>query len=152
MSSAKPSERKCANCRFYEQSPLWRRGWCRNPLLYDPQTNHLVEADTLACSRTFIDYWEAREPGQKGARTEAGPDSPVVRRAPSIPLTPTGPGGAPLRGNGATVAAVQQAYAPRERPPQLSLVKPAIRPSPEPEAPPGAGATQPLAQIPAPAA
>src|SRR5689334_22218073 len=131
MSSAKPSERRCASCRFYEQSPLWRRGWCRNPLLYDPQTNHLVEADSLACRRTFIDYWEPRRPGQRGASTDPPniePHLPKVRRAPSIPLTPTGPGGAPLRSNQATVAAVQAANQPRERAPQLALVKPATRP------------------------
>jgi hypothetical protein len=140
MSSAKPRERKCANCRFYEQSPLWRRGWCRNPLLYDPQTNHLVEADTLACRRTFIDYWEARRPGQQGASADPPdlePHLPKVRRAPSIPLTPTGPGGAPLRGNGATVAAMHTtANLSRERAPQLSLVKPATRPLDSPP-PPG---------------
>ncbi len=53
-------DKKCATCRHYEPSPLRRRGWCRNPLLYDRHTNHLVEEDTLACSRGFgsIDYWE----------------------------------------------------------------------------------------------
>lgn len=53
-------DKKCATCRHYEQSPLRRRGWCRNPLLYDRHTNHLVEEDTLACSRGFgsVDYWE----------------------------------------------------------------------------------------------
>ncbi|HMA36317.1 MAG TPA: SH3 domain-containing protein [Chloroflexia bacterium] len=124
MTEVKPRERKCLTCRFYEPSPLWRKGWCRNPLLFDAQTNHLVEAESLSCSRTFIDYWEARDPTKNLAGSAA--DSPrQVRRAPSIPMTPTGPGGAPLRGNVATVAAVQAANQPRERPPQLALVKPA---------------------------
>ncbi len=121
---AKPRERKCLTCRHYQASPLWRKGWCRNPLLYDAQTNHLVEADTLACSRTFIDYWEGRD----GTRSTA-PNAPLgpspVRRAPSIQMTATGPGGTPLRSTAVTVAAVQAAAAqPRERPPQLSLIRP----------------------------
>ncbi len=122
---AKPRERKCLTCRHYQASPLWRKGWCRNPLLYDAQTNHLVEADALACSRTFIDYWEARD----GTRSTA-PNAPLgpspVRRAPSIQMTPTGPGGTPLRSTAVTVAAVQAAAAQpreRERPPQLSLIR-----------------------------
>lgn len=122
--SAKPRERKCLTCRHYQASPLWRKGWCRNPLLYDAQTNHLVEADTLACSRTFIDYWEGRD----GSRSTM-PNPPLgpspVRRAPAIQMTATGPGGAPLRSTTVTVAAVQAATAqPRERPPQLSLIRP----------------------------
>ena len=120
---AKPRERKCLTCRHYQASPLWRKGWCRNSLLYDAQTNHLVEADTLACSRTFIDYWEGRD----GTRSNA-PNAPLgpspVRRAPSIQMTATGPGGTPLRSTTVTVAAVQAAAAqPRERPPQLSLIR-----------------------------
>ncbi len=132
---AKPRERKCLTCRHYQASPLWRKGWCRNPLLYDAQTNHLVEADTLACSRTFIDYWEGRD----GSRSSA-PNAPLgpsaVRRAPSIQMTATGPGGTPLRSTAVTVAAVQAAAAqPRERPPQLSLIRPEpVEPVAEPTA------------------
>jgi hypothetical protein len=130
MNPAKPRERKCATCRFYEPSPLWRKGWCRNPLLFDPQTNHLVEADSLSCSRTFIDYWEAREPGRVGRPQDSSDGPQPVRRAPSIPMPATGPGGAPLRGGALTVAAAQAAAQPRERPPQLSLVKPTAAPDP----------------------
>ncbi|HUS14791.1 MAG TPA: SH3 domain-containing protein [Chloroflexia bacterium] len=146
MSSIKPRERKCASCRFYEASPLWRKGWCRNPLLYDPQTNHLVEAESLACSRTFIDYWEARN-GIRPPMIGDGAQGPRrVRRAPSIPMTATGPGGAPLRNGPATVASVQAAAQPRERGPQLSLVRPT------PDAPPESVAeTRPLAIIAPPA-
>src|SRR3954467_14521414 len=97
MSASKQRDRKCATCRHYQPSPLWRKGWCRNPLLFDPSTNHLVEADSLACQRAFIDYWEARSPkdlpamGPSAATAEAPLTRPRV--APSIPLTPTGPGG-----------------------------------------------------------
>ncbi len=137
MSSAKPRDRKCGTCRFYESSPLWRRGWCRNPLLYDPSTNHLVEANSLACSRTFIDYWEPRASGQRAPNPTTGTER-LVRRAPSIPLTATGPGGRPLSGTTAATAAAQPVGAPRERPPQLSLVKP--EPQLEEPAPPPASA------------
>ncbi len=58
--NAEVRDKKCATCRHYEPSPLRKRGWCRNPLLYDRNTNHLVEEDTLGCSRGFgsVNYWE----------------------------------------------------------------------------------------------
>ena len=34
--------RKCGSCKHYEPAPIWRKGWCRNPLLYSPQQSHLV--------------------------------------------------------------------------------------------------------------
>src|SRR5687767_305905 len=81
---AKNRERKCSTCKHYQPSPLWRKGWCRNPLLYDRNTNHLVEADSLSCNRTFIDYWEPIE----GRAPEVGlhPKPPKPRIAPSIPI------------------------------------------------------------------
>ena len=130
MTSMKPRDRKCLSCRHYQPSPLWRKGWCRNPLLYDPQTNHLVEAESLACSRTFIDYWEPREGGAAADTALPADGGPrPVRRAPSIPLTPTGPGGAPLRSS--AVPAPLQPPGNIPRPPQLSLVKPLAPPAPE---------------------
>ena len=85
MNPAKNRERKCSTCKHYQPSPLWRKGWCRNPLLYDRNTNHLVEADSLACNRTFIDYWE---PAGWPARRPLGPQarSSKPRIAPSIPV------------------------------------------------------------------
>jgi hypothetical protein len=84
MNPARSRERKCSTCKHYQPSPLWRKGWCRNPLLYDRNTNHLVEADTLACNRTFIDYWEP----MTGPAQTAGPQarSTKPRIAPSIPV------------------------------------------------------------------
>lgn len=152
MSTSKQRDRKCATCRHYQPSPLWRKGWCRNPLLFDPSTNHLVEADSLSCQRAFIDYWEARSPKDVPAMGPTAPsaDTPLTRPrvAPSIPLTPTGPGGQPLR---PTRAATAEALAlPREKPP-LTLVRPPGSAPPaaveEPEfAPPAGGdALPPLA-------
>lgn len=99
MIPAKSRERKCSTCKHYQASPLWRKGWCRNPLLYDRNTNHLVEADSLACNRTFIDYWEplderAATPG--GQPRSAGATGPKPRIAPSIPMDTVDATGAPV--------------------------------------------------------
>lgn len=85
MIPARNRERKCSTCKHYQPSPLWRKGWCRNPLLYDRNTNHLVEADTLACNRTFIDYWEPVD-SSRVARGAAGEQTTKPRIAPSVPL------------------------------------------------------------------
>jgi hypothetical protein len=61
-------ERKCSTCKFYEPAPIWRKGWCRNPLLYAPQQSHLVAEDDLDCSRGLSDYWE----GADGTGPNAG--------------------------------------------------------------------------------
>jgi hypothetical protein len=53
------SVRKCSTCKHYEPAPIWRKGWCRNPLLYSPQQSHLVGEDDLDCDRGMGNYWEA---------------------------------------------------------------------------------------------
>jgi hypothetical protein len=129
----KNRERKCSTCKHYQPSPLWRKGWCRNPLLYDRNTNHLVEADSLACNRTFIDYWEP----MTGPAPSAGPQarSPKPRIAPSIPMDTMDAAGkrVTITGNtpagGMAAVAPKTAYTPagdldRVERPQLSLVKP----------------------------
>lgn len=85
MIPAKNRERKCSTCKHYQPSPLWRKGWCRNPLLYDRNTNHLVEADSLACNRTFIDYWEPLDGPAQTMRAASGQGN-KPRIAPSVPL------------------------------------------------------------------
>lgn len=52
------SVRKCSTCKHYEPAPIWRKGWCRNPLLYSPQQSHLVGEDDLDCDRGMGNYWE----------------------------------------------------------------------------------------------
>ena len=99
MIPAKSRERKCSTCKHYQASPLWRKGWCRNPLLYDRNTNHLVEADSLACNRTFIDYWEPldeRANAQGGQPRSTGTTGPKPRIAPSIPLDTVDAAGTPV--------------------------------------------------------
>lgn len=53
-------------------------------MLYDRNTNHLVEADSLACNRTFIDYWEPIS-GPMPMHT-ASSSGGKPRIAPSIPM------------------------------------------------------------------
>ncbi len=60
--------RTCRTCRHYEPSPIWRKGWCRNPRLYSAQESHVVEQDALDCSRGFGNAWE---PADAGALTPA---------------------------------------------------------------------------------
>ncbi len=132
MNPAKNRERKCSTCKHYQPSPLWRKGWCRNPLLYDRNTNHLVEADSLACNRTFIDYWEP----MVGPAPSAGPQAHTTRPriAPSIPIDTMDAQGrrTTVTGGNNTPAAGMAAVAskPKPRPndipakPALSLVTP----------------------------
>lgn len=51
--------RKCGTCRYYEASPLKGKGWCRNPLLYNGNQNHLVDEKEYSCFRTFGSHWDA---------------------------------------------------------------------------------------------
>jgi hypothetical protein len=78
-----PRNRKCGNCRFYEPAPLWRKGWCRNPRLYPPHANHLVDAMTIDCEGGFRSriYWEPLP------EAEVVAEKPVHHAQPEI--TPT---------------------------------------------------------------
>ncbi|MEX2426091.1 MAG: SH3 domain-containing protein [Thermomicrobiaceae bacterium] len=58
--------RKCSTCKHYEPAPIWRKGWCRNPLLYSPQQSHLVGEDDLDCDRGMGNYWEPSDQGPGG--------------------------------------------------------------------------------------
>jgi hypothetical protein len=152
----KNRDRKCSTCRHYQPSPLWRKGWCRNPLLYDRNTNHLVEADSLACNRTFIDYWEPIVGPQPAVGPQ--PRSPKPRIAPSIPMTTTDPKGRRGVTTGNTPAAGMAALSPvpptlpdGERDgrdaPKLSLVTPDYDPG-APEAAPYISEAKTTRQIP----
>jgi hypothetical protein len=50
--------RRCGTCKHFEHAPIWRKGWCRNPLLYSPQQSHLVSEQELDCERGMGNYWE----------------------------------------------------------------------------------------------
>lgn len=53
--------RKCGSCKHYEPAPIWRKGWCRNALLYSPQQSHLVGEEDLDCERGMGNYWESSQ-------------------------------------------------------------------------------------------
>lgn len=53
--------RKCGTCKHFELAPMWRKGWCRNPLLYSPQQSHLVNDEDLDCERGMGNYWEVAD-------------------------------------------------------------------------------------------
>jgi hypothetical protein len=84
-------ERKCSTCKFYEPAPIWRKGWCRNPLLYAPQQSHLVAEDDLDCSRGLSDYWEAAD----GTGPNAGVNLAMSGRDPFGRNTDRGERGTP---------------------------------------------------------
>jgi len=120
-------ERKCSTCKFYEPAPIWRKGWCRNPLLYAPQQSHLVAEDDLDCSRGLSDYWEAAD----GTGPNAGVNVTMSGRDPfgrntdrgerGNPEPPANPWGAPPPYDGGRNAPMpdDDGYAPHESAPPL---------------------------------
>ncbi|MEI6045182.1 MAG: SH3 domain-containing protein [Chloroflexota bacterium] len=77
-----PRNRKCGNCRFFEPAPLWRKGWCRNPQLYPPHANHLVDSTNIDCEGGFRSriYWEPLPVAETGDQPTMG-TAPVTPRA-----------------------------------------------------------------------
>lgn len=63
--------RKCGTCKHYEPAPIWRKGWCRNPMLFSPQQSHLVSEEHLDCERGMGNYWE---PGNAAISGDTGAD------------------------------------------------------------------------------
>ncbi len=51
--------KSCGTCKHFEPSTEWRRGWCRNTLLYAPSQSHSVQSEELDCSRGALSFWEA---------------------------------------------------------------------------------------------
>ncbi len=91
-------KRRCGTCKHFEAAPMWKKGWCRNPLLYSPQQSHLVGEDDLDCNRGMGSYWEAPD-------GDLDDHEPVTRFAPPPPRTiapapPRREGGAAPAGGG----------------------------------------------------
>jgi hypothetical protein len=80
--------RKCGTCKHFEPAPLWRKGWCRNPLLYSPQQSHLVNDEDLDCERGMGNYWEVAESAREldGADLSRGFREPVARAFSDSPI------------------------------------------------------------------
>jgi len=95
--------RKCGSCKHYEAAPIWRKGWCRNPLLYSSQQSHLVGDEDLDCERGMGNYWES---SQDSSQLPYIPLHPVPVNASVTPPVPsrdsgwnhplTTPGGQPI--------------------------------------------------------
>jgi hypothetical protein len=100
--------RRCSTCRHFQPAPLWRKGWCRNPLLYAPHQNHLVDERDLDCNRQFGDYWEPLEAAAAPVMVEAaaGPSADTGE----VPVTQAG------AGVGAAAPDAKQPTAPRRAP------------------------------------
>lgn len=49
--------KSCGTCKHFEASTEWRRGWCRNTLLYAPSQSHPVQSEGIDCSRGAHDFW-----------------------------------------------------------------------------------------------
>ena len=88
------TERKCGTCKYYEPAPIWRKGWCRNPLLYAPHQSHLVGEDDLDCDRGMGNYWEPADELTEAPVSEAqeavAHTAPTTRHKVAIPLQPVG--------------------------------------------------------------
>lgn len=84
--------RKCSTCKHYEPAPIWRKGWCRNPLLFSPQQSHLVGEDDLDCDRGMGNYWEPIDGPMMGSTarntlvTENHTEQPAAIAAASEPV------------------------------------------------------------------
>jgi hypothetical protein len=86
--------RKCGTCKHFEPAPIWRKGWCRNPLLYAPQQSHLVSEEDLDCERGMGNYWELSSSVDLDATVGVEP-APVERTVIPMQLIPPLDTGAP---------------------------------------------------------
>ncbi|CAA9556583.1 MAG: hypothetical protein AVDCRST_MAG88-1159 [uncultured Thermomicrobiales bacterium] len=124
-------ERKCSTCKHFEGAPIWKKGWCRNPLLYSPQQSHLVGEDDLDCNRGMGSYWEALD--GEALEPEARAQESMVRFAPPpgrtiAPATTLPSGGGRRRAAPAEGAQPGSALPRRER--NESATTRVSRPSP----------------------
>jgi hypothetical protein len=93
-------DRRCRSCRFFQAAPLAGKGWCRNPVLYAPSQQHLVDGRELDCQRAFGDFWQApldlQEPAVDSLAPPAfgpvpdaaGAMAPALDDAPALSATP----------------------------------------------------------------
>ncbi len=79
------SAMKCASCRYYQSSNLDRKGWCRNPLLFSDDQDHLVGENDLDCNRGMGSYWEAQSGDDRATKLRHGETR--GRFAPPLPRT-----------------------------------------------------------------
>ncbi|HEY8600280.1 MAG TPA: SH3 domain-containing protein [Thermomicrobiales bacterium] len=90
-------ERKCGNCKHFQPAPMWKRGWCRNALLFSQNQSHLVGEDDLDCNRGMGSYWEpiGNEPSDTATAApymKPGDNDSLVRfsKPPQRTIAPAG--------------------------------------------------------------
>lgn len=66
------TDRRCGTCRHFEPSGSWRRGWCRNTLLFAPGQSYQVQSEELDCSRGSGDFWEPPRDSSGESLDDAG--------------------------------------------------------------------------------
>src|SRR5438067_1052916 len=113
---ARMAEHRCGTCKHFEAAPMWKKGWCRNPLLYAPTQSHLVAEEDLDCNRGMGSYWEPLEselPEQEPATTRftAPPPRTIAPAHPGGGATASGPTAA-LRRDRAAAAPTPVGIAP----------------------------------------
>jgi len=108
-----PPSRRCSTCRHFQPAPLWRKGWCRNPLLFAPSQNHLVDERELDCARPFGDYWEGMD------ETEAATPARVEAEARPAP-PPTGETSPRPAESSTPIKVNRPPVGPRRRPPPVA--------------------------------
>jgi hypothetical protein len=70
---------------------MWKKGWCRNPLLYSPQQSHLVGEDDLDCNRGMGSYWEPIESASTARPAATAGDTGRFTPPPPRNIAPAAP-------------------------------------------------------------
>jgi hypothetical protein len=112
--------RRCSTCRHFQPAPLWRKGWCRNPLLYSATQNHLVDERDLDCNRQLGDYWEPIESAvvEESVAAEGGTGTDALPPLTDEPiLEPVGT----ARATGPRTSAPPRPFPPLRRPGSANL-------------------------------
>lgn len=82
--------KSCGTCKHFEPSTEWRRGWCRNTLLFAPSQSHPVRSEELDCSRGAHSFWEPtgtrpqENAGQQNVKLPTF-ENPLKLFAPALP-------------------------------------------------------------------
>lgn len=62
----------CGSCKHFEASGEWRRGWCRNTLLFAPGQSHAVRSDECDCRDGAHSFWEPKPEDLDAPKENAG--------------------------------------------------------------------------------
>ena len=79
--------RRCGNCAFFEAAPLYRMGWCRNPMLHAPHERALVADDEHRCKKMLTDHWQASLAARRAPAAPSSVAHRATRTLRRLPLT-----------------------------------------------------------------